>query len=160
MAQKLKSVDELFKDLGVKERANIEFSMWQPWEDDEAPQAFKGIYRGYKIAEKALGERINQFDIFLFDEVSPAPVDGASGYAVGSSFMLDNLKFVKPGTVVAIGYTGSEGNNHGGKTHNLAWSFLNKEDRKSRVSQDILPAHNAEQYELSQRQLADASTVS
>lgn len=149
---KIVAADEIFKKLGVKERASIEFAQWQPWADDEEhandPQGFVGILKGYKIVEKEQSGKVNEFDMFLFDSCEPTPPKGASGFAVSSGFMLDNLKYVEPGTRIAVVYTGSEKNNHGGQTRNLAWSFLDPNDRKTKVASQALPASNESQYRM------------
>jgi hypothetical protein len=149
---KLVAADEIFKKLGVKERASINFAQWQPWADDEEhandPQGFVGIFKGYKIAEKEQGGKVNEFDIMLFDSCEPVPPKGASGFAVSSGFMLDNLKYVIPGARIAIVYTGSEKNNHGGQTRNLEWSFMDPSDRKTKVATEALPASNESQFRM------------
>jgi hypothetical protein len=148
---KLQAVDEIFKSLGIKEVSNIEFVQWQPWAEDSEhendPQGFIGTYKGYKIAEKEQGGKVNEFDIMLFDECKPGP-KGASGFAVSSGFMLDNLKYVEPGTRIAIAYAGSEKNQHGGQTRILKWSFETPSDRKNKVSSQALPASNETQYRM------------
>lgn len=145
---KMKAVDEVLKELGVKERSSIDFAMWKPWDDDTAPQGFIGTYKGYKLAEKEQGGDVNQFDILFFDDCTPPAPKGASGFAISSGFMLDNVKYVIPGTKLAVVYEGSEKNVHGGQTRNIIWSFMNPTDKKAAVSQNQLPAMNHDQYRL------------
>jgi len=149
---KLTARDEVLKKLGIDptKKATIAFAMWQPWVSDEEhgndPQGFVGIYGGYKIAQSKMqgngGSSV--FDLFAFDRCEPAPSDGSTGYAVSSSFMLEELKRVEPGTKIAIVFNGSEKNNHGGMTHIVEWFFADPADRTRRVKSQALPPSNAE----------------
>jgi hypothetical protein len=152
--ESIKSVDDVLKDLGLdpSQKATVAFKMWQPWNRDDAehakdPQGFVGVYGGYKIAEKQQmgdrGSKSNVFDVFSFADCNPGPDSGESGWAVSSGFMLEELKKVNPGTMIAIVYEGSEKNAHGGSTRNIAWYFANPADKKTQVASIALPPSNA-----------------
>lgn len=149
--EKIQDTDAILKQLGLdpKEKATIAFCMWKPWDSmtdkDHAkdPQGFVGVYGGYKVAETSKSGKASVFDVFTFANCNPNPTGGESGWAVSSGFMLEELKKVIPGTMIAIVYEGSEKNTHGGNTHNIAWYFANPAEKKTQVSSVALPPSNA-----------------
>jgi hypothetical protein len=155
----LKKANDILKGLGVDpdSKATISYAMWQPWQTGDKdhendPQGFVGNFTGYKVASKKVASEKEgggrPFDLFAFDACEPKPVDGSAGFVVSSSFMLEELKRVLPGTRIAIVWTGSERNAHGGSTHNLEWYFANPKDKAERVADRVLPPSNADKIRL------------
>lgn len=151
---KIDKKEDVLKKLGINPEtaASIKSSIWQPWGDDEAhqddPQGFTGVYRGYKMASKAIADKsgkdkINIFDLFAFDECDPAPKDGKT-WLVASSFMLEDVKRAKPGTKITIVYCGSEKNQHGGKTPKIEAFFESEKYMNAQLLTTPLPPSNAE----------------
>lgn len=163
--EKAKGVDDVLKALGIDttNKATVKYSMWQPWNRDDKvhaddPQGFKGMYTGYKVAEKEQGDgETNAFDIFMFDKCDPKPADGSTGWAVSSGFMLEELKKVQAGTLIAIVYEASEKNRHGGQTRKIQWFFCNPIDREKRVSSIPLPPSNAASMAMESRRALAAN---
>lgn len=151
---KIQGRDEILKKLGLDptKKATISFAMWQPWMQDdehaEDPQGFTGEFVGFKIAQKQLGDKMNVFDLFGFDKCEPAPKSGATGFVVASSYMLEELKRVQPGTRIAVVYSGSERNVHGGQTHMVEWFFAIPADRERKVLPSPIHASNADKIKM------------
>lgn len=136
----MNALDERLRALGVDPnlKATISYAEWKPW-DKNGPEDFTGFYVGYKDVEKMIGNKRSEFNVFLFESVAPAPSSGEIGYAVTSGFQLEMLKRIEPGTRIAILFLGDERNDHNGKTHKIAWYFVDPDDRKVRVSKRALP---------------------
>lgn len=146
MKEQRKSVDEVLRGLGVnpEEKTTVKFEMWQPWADtketENQPQGFKGVYAGYKPAQKMIDGEISHFEVFNFDMCTPAPDSGAAGYCVSSSYQLEELKRVQPGTQICIVFSRKEKNaTYGSAVPIVEWYFANKKDRETRVAATPLP---------------------
>jgi len=169
--EKIQSVDDVLKGLGInpETKATIAYKPWKPWDGmmradsphAKDPQGFKGIYGGYKIAETTTPDgRPSTFDMFFFDGLDGSkPETGETGWAVSSSFQLEELKKVKPGTHIIIVFKGQIKNKNQGNTNDIHWYFANPDDVKIRVSPAALPPSNAAQLAVEARQLADVSTI-
>jgi hypothetical protein len=169
--EKIKGVDDVLKDLGInpETKATIAYKAWKPWDGMmradsphvNDPQGFKGIYGGYKIAETTTPDgRPSTFDMFFFDALEGSkPITGETGWAVSSSFQLEELKKVKPGTPIIIVFKGQTKNKNQGNTNDINWYFANPDDVKIRVAAAALPPSNAAQLAVEARQLSEQSTI-
>ena len=140
-------VDDVMRELGVDpaEAVSLNYEIWAPWKHEEHPKGIRGIYGGYKIATKAMGADENIFELFYIDAQLPKP----KMWLVASSFQLEELKRVRPGTEVVIVFSHSERNRHGGESNHVKWVFFNKVDKNTCVATRALPAINETQRQLS-----------
>lgn len=137
--------DDAFRELGINpdEAVGLRYEIWAPWEHDHHPRGIRGIYGGYKLAQKEIkSDQVNEFELFYIDSHATN-----KQWLIASSFQLDELMRVKPGTEVAIVYSHSEKNSKGTVNH-LKWVFVNKQDRETCVARLPLPAINQRQHEL------------